>query len=318
MEHESARTDISAATSRRVGNETGTGTYFEVLGTPSARPPLLFIHGGGASGVCWRRTADGRPGWADRLADDGWECWVIDWPGSGRSGNLDPISVSFAHLVTGVERILVEEIGRPTVLIPHSMGGAVAWKVAESPTGLVAGIVGIAASAPGNLTPKSEVISDDGRRISVRFVDSGVVSHVDREALWFYSDEMIDHQALAGSTHLSREAGRSHLHALAQGISPTVLLQRMGTIPGLPVITRPEALRGLQIRLIAGDQDPAHLQSTETRTAELLRSWQADAQLVWLPDRGIVGNGHFLMLEDNSDEILAIVTEQLDVLSGSR
>src|SRR5205814_6737134 len=62
-------------------------------------PPWLFVHGGGASGACFRETVDGRPGWADVLAAEGAECWVTDWPGCGRSGGRDPLAVRYADLV---------------------------------------------------------------------------------------------------------------------------------------------------------------------------------------------------------------------------
>jgi hypothetical protein len=43
---------------------------------------------------------------------------------------------------------------------------------------------------------------------------------------------------------------------------------------------------------------------------KLFRSWGADAELVWLEDRGLDGNGHFVHLEANSDEILEVVLEE--------
>ena len=44
----------------RVGFELKTGTYWELLGERGDGPPLLFIHGGGGTGACWRATPDGR------------------------------------------------------------------------------------------------------------------------------------------------------------------------------------------------------------------------------------------------------------------
>ena len=38
----------------------------------------------------------------------------------------------------------------------------------------------------------------------------------------------------------------------------------------------------------------------------------AKADFCFLADRGIVGNGHMLMLEDNSDEIAGIILDWLD------
>jgi hypothetical protein len=48
----------------------------------------------------------------------------------------------------------------------------------------------------------------------------------------------------------------------------------------------------------------------------MLRGWGAEAELVWLPDLGIHGNGHFLFFESNSDELLEIVVDQLAVVGA--
>lgn len=49
------------------------------------RPPIVFIHGASQTGTHWEVTPDGRPGLAILLARHGWDCYVIDQPGIGRS-----------------------------------------------------------------------------------------------------------------------------------------------------------------------------------------------------------------------------------------
>jgi hypothetical protein len=44
---------------------------------------------------------------------------------------------------------------------------------------------------------------------------------------------------------------------------------------------------------------------------DLLNSLGARAELVWLGDLGIEGNGHMLMLKDNSAEIAALILARL-------
>ena len=68
---------------------------------------------------------------------------------------------------------------------------------------------------------------------------------------------------------------------------------------------------------MAGDRDPAHPHALEQRTVDCLRSWGADAALVWLPDRGLSGNGHYLMGESNSETVLEIFVEQLGVVANA-
>lgn len=114
---------------------------------PSGKPPLVFIHGGSHSGVVWTTAPDGSPGWARILAARGWPCFVVDWPGSGRSGcvpadlpalGIDDVAAAVAHLL--------ETIG-PAILVGHSIGAAVSYKVAERMPGRVRAIAALG-SAP--------------------------------------------------------------------------------------------------------------------------------------------------------------------------
>ena len=49
------------------------------------RYPIVLIHGGGGQGTDWLETPDGRDGWADYFVADGWDVYVVDRPGHGRS-----------------------------------------------------------------------------------------------------------------------------------------------------------------------------------------------------------------------------------------
>ena len=289
--------EIRADQPARCGHEPTSGLYYEVLGEGR---PVVFIHGGGASGAHFRATPDGRAGWADRLAERGFECWVTDWPGCGRSGGRDVLAISYADLVAGYARLLAL-VDSPPAVICHSMGGAVTWKLVE--LDLVERVVAVAASYPGNIQPAGETISDDGSRVRIRFVATGVEFEVARDRLSYYPDAYVFEQAIAGSRHFPREH-LEQFRASLLGLPPLTLLQRLGAEGGLPKVERTEAFRGLAVHYFTGTEDPAHTPEIEERTLELLREWGAEAQLHWLE-----GNGHFLFLEENNDEILEQVVE---------
>lgn len=68
--------------------------YFipEVLAEGAA--PIVLTHSF-LSGVIWRTTPDGREGWAEYIARQGYPVFVIDPPGVGRSGFVvDPINLA--------------------------------------------------------------------------------------------------------------------------------------------------------------------------------------------------------------------------------
>jgi pimeloyl-ACP methyl ester carboxylesterase len=297
-----------------VGHEPASGLYYERLGSQRGAPPLLFVHGGGATGACWRATPDGRVGWADRLADAGRECWLGDWPGTGRSGNRNGLEIEYDDVVDGFRRLLRDVIARPVVVVCHSMGGAVTWQLVQDDGDLVAGVVAVAAAYPANVVARSEVVSDDGNVAVIDFADTGVRMVVDRRVMNLYGDGYIYQQAIATSTRFP-EGYVAALRAGLVGLPPRMLLQRLGVLEGMPVVDRPEGFLGKPIRLLTGGEDPAHTREIEERTVSLLRGWGADAELVWLPDLGIEGNGHFLMFEENSDEILDVLVEQIETVS---
>jgi pimeloyl-ACP methyl ester carboxylesterase len=48
--------------------------------------PLVLVHGGGLTGSSWETTPDGRPGWLSFLLRDGYEVHVVDNVERGRAG----------------------------------------------------------------------------------------------------------------------------------------------------------------------------------------------------------------------------------------
>ncbi|KAK2028436.1 alpha/beta-hydrolase [Colletotrichum zoysiae] len=95
------------------GNITIGQLYVEKL-TPAIilRPtPLIFIHGGGITGVTWLNTPDNRPGWAAYFLKQGYLVYLIDANGSGRSAANDPanytmrLGMSAEYVETGFTAI---------------------------------------------------------------------------------------------------------------------------------------------------------------------------------------------------------------------
>ena len=298
----------------KVGRETSSGLYFETLGNSKKHKyPLLFIHGGGSSGDGFRATPDGRLGWADLLVEQDFRVWLTDWPGTGRSGYRDVLKLRYDDVVDGYRTFLRDIVREPVIILPHSMGGPITWKLLETEPDLVAGVIGIAPGYPGNLAARnSEVITDDGNLITFKFGDTGVHFEVDRRRPYVYDDNYVYKQALGSSQHFPADA-MAAMRAGFTGVSPLMILQRVGIMPGMPIIEKTDGFKGKRIRLVAGSEDPAHTRAIEQRTADLLSSWGADAKVVWLPDHGIVGNGHFLFFERNYEQILEVIVKELIV-----
>src|SRR5437868_6256159 len=133
----------------------GAPMYVERLeptgGTP--RPyPLVLVHGAGQTGASYLATPDGREGWAPYFARRGFVTYVVDLPGHGRAGQPpDFASWSGLRYVEALEALL-ERTG-PALVLTHSMGGRVGWKLAERAPARLAGLFAVTPARPPNLVP---------------------------------------------------------------------------------------------------------------------------------------------------------------------
>lgn len=103
------------------------------------RPPLLLIHGFGASTDHWRKNI------AD-LAQD-FQVWAIDLVGFGRSAKPD-WEYSGGLWQAQLQEFITEKIGRPTVLAGNSLGGYSALCTAANHPEAVAGLVLLNSAGP--------------------------------------------------------------------------------------------------------------------------------------------------------------------------
>lgn len=114
--------------------------YYVRAGNPrSDRPPLLFVHGFGASTDHWRKNIQG-------LQDD-FEVWAIDLLGFGRSGKPD-MAYSGELWRDQLHDFITEVIGRPAILAGNSLGGYVSLAVAAQKPESAAGLVLLNSAGP--------------------------------------------------------------------------------------------------------------------------------------------------------------------------
>jgi pimeloyl-ACP methyl ester carboxylesterase len=87
------------------------------------RPSVLFLHGGGQNRYSWKNTCQ-------ILADDGLHVIALDSRGHGDSDRAPDANYSVDALCNDTLAVL-DQIGRPTVLVGASMGGMTAMPVAQ-------------------------------------------------------------------------------------------------------------------------------------------------------------------------------------------
>jgi pimeloyl-ACP methyl ester carboxylesterase len=290
-------------TDHRIGYVTSPAPlYYEQFTTAGDgdRPVIVLVHGGLLTGACYLGTPDGRPGWAHDFADHGYDVVVPDWPGIGRSGAVAEHALS-GELVCAALGALLEHLGRPVVLLGHSMGGAYVFRVVETHGHLIEALVAVAPAAPGNLQPQPTVTSETDTEIEVqapgtrwRFPKTGAFVATEE----FVLDKLI-----------GRDATRFPRHAVGvfrAGLQPLpapLVLERYNLKGSGVRVERPDNFAGLPTLVVTGSADLEHSREEDGATAAWLAGLGADLEYRFLADAGITGNGHMLMFEDNSREI---------------
>lgn len=118
----------------------GHSVYYVRAGEPRAdRPPLLLVHGFGASTDHWRKNVAG-------LQND-FEVWAIDMLGFGRSDKPD-IEYCADLWRDQLHDFIQTVIGRPTVMAGNSLGGYASLCVAAQRPEAAAGLVLINSAGP--------------------------------------------------------------------------------------------------------------------------------------------------------------------------
>lgn len=69
-----------------------------------APKPIILVHGGGSTMLDYERTPDGRPGWADYFAAQGFDVYLIDQVGRGRSPSASALGVGTPRQTLEIER----------------------------------------------------------------------------------------------------------------------------------------------------------------------------------------------------------------------
>lgn len=284
--------------------------YFETFAPDAltSRPTVIMVHGGAHSGACYQRTADGRPGWAYRFVERGYRVVVPDWPGMGRSGHVPLDKLNGEVVVDGLGG-LIRSLAPPLVLLTHSMSGAYGWRLAELHGDIVDKVVGVAPAPPGNIQPQAPVYAETDTAIET--VASGRRVRIDLREPVVPTWDFVERKLVGASRFFPRD----QLAAYAASLRPTpprIALERQNVRSSQVRVSHPRRLAGKQVLVITGSEDLDHPREVDEAIVTWLNENGASAEFCWLPDRGIVGNGHMLMLESNSDEIADIILAWLE------
>jgi pimeloyl-ACP methyl ester carboxylesterase len=305
--------------------------------------PLVMIAGGAMSGANFTGTPDGRDGWAQYFLARGYAVYMVDqvgrgrspyvesvygksnlntskflmerfvavaryklwpqarlhtqWPGTGEPG--DPIydQMHAQELPDIANAVLREELNRdagvallarigPAVIFTHSQAGAYGWAMADLRPDRVKGIVAIEAGARP-------------------FRDVEFVGAPD-----YFKDGRISKAWGIGNTPLHYVPGVFDASELAfveqdRPDAPDLVRCFLQREPARQLVN----LKGIPILILTSE---AGFHATSDHCNSLfLKQAGVDNDFIRLPDIGIHGNSHYLMLEKNSLEIAGVVADWL-------
>lgn len=283
--------------------------YADIL-TPAFgtyRRTHVMVHGGMHSGMCWIRTPDGRPGWARHLAARGDRAICLDWPGMGRSGYVAPNEMTGETISQGIAEAMTTLDGE-LVLWTHSMSGPFGWRIAELLGNRLAALVAVAPGPPGNLQPVAEILD--------RTEDVLVVGLFGRPwTLPLRSGFAPEHpfvtfKFIEGSAHFPVEVYDTYFNSL-QSIPVSLLEERLNVDGRQLRITDYRRLAETEILVVTAENDPDHTFDIDDEIVGHFKQNGLSAEMLYLPDKGIGGGGHMMMIETNSDAVLNEIARRL-------
>jgi pimeloyl-ACP methyl ester carboxylesterase len=301
--------------------------------------PVIMWHGGGQTGTNFLGTPDGRMGWAEYFLRQGYAVYVVDqpararsgyftevyggtrrpntkamserftapelakqypqaplhtqWPGKGTAG--DPVfDQFFASQVEDIADVgVIEQLNRdagialldkigPAIVLTHSQSGPFGWALADARPKLVKAVVAIEPNGPP-------------------FYEAGMVGPPE----WFKDAAM---GRAWGITRLPRRydppaAEPKDLGMTRQPAADGPNLVRCWMQPASA--RRLTNLQGIPILIVVSEA--SYHAPYDHCTAKYLTQAGVTNEFVRLPDAGIRGNGHMMMLEKNNLEIAALL-----------
>lgn len=306
--------------------------------------PIVMVHGGSQSGTNFTGTPDGREGWAQFFLREGYAVYVVDQPGRGRAAyeadaygrltKLDPQTTQqrfvaperynlwpqahlhtqwpgqgvpgddvfdqfFASQLPSIEDYahqqqlnrdalvaLLDKIG-PAILLTHSQSGAFGWPVADARPNLVRAIVAVEPNGPPFYG-----IENTGAPAWFRDAPTMINKWGITAVPLTYAPSLATPADLAPVRQEKPDAPDLVRCWLQK--TPAHSLPNLAKVPTLIVTS-----------------EASYHAPYDHCTVKYLQQAGVRPKWIKLPDVGIRGNGHMMMLEKNNMEIAAVMARWL-------
>jgi pimeloyl-ACP methyl ester carboxylesterase len=295
---------------RHSANFTPEGIFYDLLDsdTASSRPTIVMIHGAGHTGFCFFATPDGRPGWAPYFATHGYRVIVPDWPGVGRSGYV-PYDKLTGELVCERLGALISAQGEPVVVMTHSMSGPYGWKLLEKFGKNIITLLAIAPGPPSNVQKPVQILSETPEKVEVQMA---VKISISLKEPVVANQDLIEKKLIGLNSTRFPRSSKAAYEATLVAIPPRLIYERMNIGNSQLKITDFSNYSAKRIAVVIGTDDPDHPIEMDKPIVDWLNQNGSRAELIALGERGIKGNGHMMMIEENSDQIAELLINWLE------
>jgi pimeloyl-ACP methyl ester carboxylesterase len=241
--------------------------------------PIVLLHGGGFTGAMWEATPDGRPGWLQDLLRSGFAVYVVDNVERGRAGwaALPGVWHDQPIMRSAEEAWSLFRFGRR-----EDFAARTPFAGQRFPTGNLDKL--IVGQVPRWLTTGEAAVA----------AFEAVLQRVGRCCVVAHSQ--------GGEVAFRAAARQPHLVSCLVALEPS----------GFSDI--PAAFEALAVLFVSGDymdKDPLWISlSAQTEVfAQKLANVGARVDRWVLPDMGVNGNSHMIMMDDNSAEVATMVSQ---------
>ena len=260
------------------------------LAAPKARYPLLLMHGGGLSGVTWETKPDGKPGWQSFFLTAGHDVYVADAVERGRASwaRSPEIFKGEPMFRTKKEAWEIFRIGRDGSWNPDQARRA---------------------AYPGTQFP-TDAFEQSMKQAVPRWVTTDAVVQA---AYNTFTDKHCPCVILAHSQGGNFAFNMALAHP--DKVKGVIAIESSGfPDPARNDLTR---LRGIPHLFVFGDNlESSDLWSKvmpgQRRYRDALRAAGVKVDWIELPELGIRGNSHMIMMDRNSDQVAALVQQWME------
>ncbi len=249
--------------------------------------PLLMWHGGGLTGVTWETTPDGREGFSTYFLRKGWPVYVSDAVERGRSGFAPPqvmlADPVFLTIANPFERFRIGE-------------GAGSWSDDASKRKV----------RPGDQFPVDAYMQFVKQVVPRWTTTDSMINAAYVDLLDKVGESVVMVHSQAGQFGLMAAESRP------ENVRALILLEPAGL--GDP--EQVSKLKNVPILAVFGDfidQDARwpKIRQNAYEFFEKIRAAGGKVDVVNLPEIGIRGNSHMVMMDKNSDKVAGVVQDWL-------